>query len=116
MYLAWSALFLSLGWNFWEYGLQPPGTDGIICGVVFAIMGAVPLLGLFSADFRRATFWSDAGERGFRQQPDHPTFSSDAAERGFRQQPHRPSVLGQPANTSIGAELSRLAELHAGEP
>ena len=54
--LAWSALFLSLGWNFWEYGLNPPdGSDGlvwgwIICGVVFVAMGGFPLLGLFNRD------------------------------------------------------------------
>ncbi|MCB0920896.1 MAG: hypothetical protein KDC08_03670, partial [Actinobacteria bacterium] len=31
--LAWSALFLSLGWNFWEYGLNPPdGSDGVVWG------------------------------------------------------------------------------------
>jgi hypothetical protein len=50
--LAWPALFLSLGWNFLEYGFAPPAElapDGgwewgwIIPGVIFVLMGAVPL-------------------------------------------------------------------------
>jgi hypothetical protein len=48
--LAWPALFLSLGWNFLEYGVNPPdGSTGVvwgwlICGVVFALMGGLPLV------------------------------------------------------------------------
>ena len=50
--LAWPALFLSLGWNFLEFGLAPPpelGPDGgpvwgwLIPGVIFVLMGGVPL-------------------------------------------------------------------------
>jgi hypothetical protein len=42
--LAWPALFLSLGWNFLEYGIAPPGSGGIVWGwlipgVVFVVMG-----------------------------------------------------------------------------
>jgi hypothetical protein len=50
--LAWPALFISLGWNFLEYGLWPPGDDGgivwgwLIPGVIFEVMGIVPLLAL----------------------------------------------------------------------
>jgi hypothetical protein len=47
---AWSALFLALGWNFLEYGFDPPGggTSGgwLVCGVVFVIMGGAPLFAL----------------------------------------------------------------------
>jgi hypothetical protein len=48
--LAWPALFLSLGWNFLEYGLfNPPEGEGIIWGwlipgVLFVIMGIAPVL------------------------------------------------------------------------
>ena len=49
--LAWPALFLSLGWNFLEFGLNPPGAEPgqlawgwLICAVVFGIMGGGPLV------------------------------------------------------------------------
>jgi Short C-terminal domain len=50
--LAWPALFLSLGWNFLEYGISPPedlAPEGgliwgwLLPGVVFIAMGAVPV-------------------------------------------------------------------------
>ena len=49
--LAWPALFISLGWNFLEFALFPPPPDTgielgwLIPGVLFVIMGAVPLVG-----------------------------------------------------------------------
>jgi len=48
--LAWPALFLALGWNFLEYAFDPPPPDTglvwgwLICGVVFVVMGGLPLL------------------------------------------------------------------------
>lgn len=48
--LGWSALFLSLGWNFLEFGFNPPGQSGglawgwIVCAIVFGLMGGLPLL------------------------------------------------------------------------
>jgi hypothetical protein len=49
--LAWPALFLSLGWNFLDYGLGLTGGNGVsggflVCGVLFIVMGAVPLVWL----------------------------------------------------------------------
>jgi hypothetical protein len=46
--LLWPALFISLGWNFLEYGLDPPFGDGLewswlLCGVLFMLMGGIPL-------------------------------------------------------------------------
>jgi hypothetical protein len=47
-FLAWPALFISLGWNFLQYGLFSP--DGgwvwswLFCGVLFILMGAIPLV------------------------------------------------------------------------
>lgn len=107
--LAWSALFLSLGWNFWEYGLNPPdGSTGlvwgwIICGVVFVVMGAFPLVGLFSRDIAKALLWADAPTG----QPTDP-------------QPIRASVIPRRAapppppdqEDSLPAALERLAALH----
>jgi hypothetical protein len=51
--LAWPVLFLSLGWNFLEYAFNPPGPPGqgivwgwLIPGVLFMLMGGLPLLTL----------------------------------------------------------------------
>lgn len=46
---AWPALFLSLGWNFLEFGIDPPAGEGLvwgwlICAILFALMGGLPLL------------------------------------------------------------------------
>ena len=51
--LAWPALFISLGWNFLEFGFHPPGGAGLawgwlVCGVVFWLMGFVPLFFLIT--------------------------------------------------------------------
>ena len=60
---AWPALFLSLGWNFLEYGLDPPGgTEGavagwLVCAVLFGLMGGIPLLFLIRPSQLRAVFW-----------------------------------------------------------
>ena len=56
--LAWPALFISLGWNFLEFADQgEAGTDSglVVCGVLFLVMGAGPLLfgGLFLRASRR---------------------------------------------------------------
>lgn len=47
--LWWSGLFLSLGWNFVEFSINPPEGGGIawgwiICAVLFVVMGLAPLL------------------------------------------------------------------------
>jgi hypothetical protein len=48
---AWPALFLSLGWNFLDYGIDGPAGGGLVwgwlvCAVLFALMGGLPLLAL----------------------------------------------------------------------
>ena len=55
--LVWPALFLSLGWNFFEFGVDPPGQEGLvwgwlICGVLFALMGGLPLLAVVKPTVR----------------------------------------------------------------
>ncbi len=44
--LLWPALFLSLAYNFFDYGARGGSVNGswIVCGVVFVLMGAVPLI------------------------------------------------------------------------
>ncbi len=49
--LAWTGLFLSLGWNFLRFGLNPPGADAsnwgwIAVGAVFWLFGLGPFIGL----------------------------------------------------------------------
>ena len=53
IFLAWPALFLSLGWNFLEFGLRPPGGESgevvwswLFCAVIFGLMGGLPLAGV----------------------------------------------------------------------
>jgi hypothetical protein len=47
VFLAWPALFISLGWNFLQYAVFPPEGgliwSWVICGVLFVAIGAVPL-------------------------------------------------------------------------
>lgn len=48
---AWPALFLSLGWNFLEFGIDPPFGEGLVwgwlvCAALFALMGGLPLLAM----------------------------------------------------------------------
>ena len=60
--LAWPALFLSLGWNFLEFGLNPPGEETgvsvswLFCAALFGLMGGLPLGFLFTRSGFRATF------------------------------------------------------------
>lgn len=49
MSLSWSALFISLGWNFAEYGFAAEKQGGpviawIICAILFILMGGIPLI------------------------------------------------------------------------
>ncbi len=70
--LAWPALFLSLGWNFLDYGFDPSDGTGtspglIVCGVLFVVMGIVPLFALVSPSARHWMLWSDATPATGRQ-------------------------------------------------
>jgi hypothetical protein len=65
--LAWPALFLSLGWNFLEYGIDPPPPeDGLVwgwlvCAVLFLAMGGIPLL--FVLWNAKLTLWGSSPTR-----------------------------------------------------
>ncbi|HQR78633.1 MAG TPA: SHOCT domain-containing protein [Actinomycetota bacterium] len=108
--LAWSALFLSLGWNFWEYGLNPPdGSAGlvwgwIICGVMFVIMGAFPLLGLFSRDIAKRLLWADA--------PSGQPVGPSQVRAAIIPRRVSPSSLPASQQDSVTGALERLAALH----
>jgi hypothetical protein len=63
---AWSALFLALGWNFLDYGFDPPGggtsASWLVCGAIFVLMGGVPLVFLLSKSTARWVFWGPTGD------------------------------------------------------
>ena len=69
--LVWPALFLSLGWNFLDFGLHPPaGSEGdlagswIFCAVIFGLIGGVPLvLGLKGIQLASSSHHGYAGGR-----------------------------------------------------
>jgi len=44
--LVWPALFISLGWNFLDYGIRGGvvSAGSLVCGVVFVLMGGIPLI------------------------------------------------------------------------
>ncbi len=63
----WSALFLSLGWNFLDYGFDAPGggtsAGWLICGFVFVAMGGIPLLFLLTPKALRWELWGPNTQR-----------------------------------------------------
>jgi hypothetical protein len=110
IFLAWPALFISLGWNFLEYGFFPPeGAEGwiwgwIFCGVVFVLMGAVPLVvalwGASEADGGRAY----AGRRVVVRRSTPNVLTSPSTEADVQ-------AFG-PASDPVADRLERLAALH----
>ena len=139
--LAWPALFLSLGYNFWDYGLDAPGEQGaeagwIVCGVLFVLMGGLPLLALKSRTARKAVFWADASTRDSDPLAIKPTARMviRAAKPTFPRQSTTPPPTPPPPfpftasppppnyagtgdlKTDMVGELQRLAAMHrAGE-
>ncbi|HRW37922.1 MAG TPA: SHOCT domain-containing protein [Aquihabitans sp.] len=110
-WLAWPALFLSLGANFWQFGLDPVGADGpdwgwIVCAVLFTIMGGGPLL-LVLAGRGSASGWTPSSSA--------PRAASRAAAAGARIRaeatppPFRPTPG---AGDDLVGSLERLASLH----
>jgi len=134
--LAWPALFLGLGWNFLESGLAPPGGGGpewgwLIPGVLFVIMGAVPLAGWIAtrgdghllpgvqgtrarSDVRELRDLRDAMARAARTAgrsagPDAATMTVREATRRVMATP-RPIAPASPE--TLVDQLERLAALH----
>jgi hypothetical protein len=117
--LAWSALFLSLGWNFLDYGLDAPSGSGnkvgwLVCAAVFALLGGGPVGALASPRYARAVLWSDGegmpvGLRSNRR----PAVVVTPAQRPFHSQLLRddpPPAL--PPADDLATALVKMAELH----
>jgi hypothetical protein len=132
-FLAWPAVFISLGWNFLEYGVSPPApAEGpvlswIICGIIFVIMGGGPLvmaLGFVGASGRRprgepppalaaaAVRQAGTAARAMPQpgpgriEPLRPTGPSDTAP------PAASPPDTAPPDATLAVDLERLAALH----
>jgi hypothetical protein len=105
--LLWPALFLSLGWNFLEFAFDPPDTGGgvvwgwLICGIVFMLMGGLPLIVMLPATFRGFT-------REEKRPPGWPVGMplSHMQRAAARVQPSTATRAG------MVDELERLAKLH----
>jgi hypothetical protein len=125
--LAWSGLFLALGWNFLEYGVDPPPpAEGLvwgwlICGVVFVAMGGAPLVYVVSN--RRQFFWGDDRPTQFADvSPDQVTAELVAGLSDLAQQlgatpsgpaPTPTAVQPPRPGADLTSSLERLAALHA---
>ena len=103
--LAWPALFISLGWNFLEYAISPPPPEAgivwgwLIPGVIFVIMGAVPLLGLLpSRRWRAGT-------------SDSPTALTSARKRLLNDLVQTAHERGWGVQEDVVTKLERLAAL-----
>jgi Short C-terminal domain len=138
---AWSALFLALGWNFLEYGFDPPagGTSPgwLVCGFVFVLMGGVPLALLLWRSAARWAFWGPAADdpdtylRPYRPPPRPgspraamPTPTPTPRAAGGLVVPATPVAVAEPVPSApdqvpdapagdVVDRLERLADLHA---
>ncbi len=128
-FLAWPALFLSLGWNFLEYGIRPPGDEPgpsigwLFCGAIFVVMGAVPLWIAISA---RNELRQEGGRAvASRYFPPRHRAGSGSPARPGRVHAVLPaesepidavSPVGPPitrdADLDLVAKIERLADLH----
>jgi hypothetical protein len=127
-FLAWPALFCSLGWNFLEYGLfAPPEGAGIIWswlipGILFELMGLVPLWGWIVA-MRYARSAGSAGSAGSaagtvakplpgpRQPTRPPRPSTVAAAPAAR----KPTTAREAALSGLAASFGAAATLTAAQ-
>ena len=131
-------LFLALGWNFLDYGFDPPGggtsVSWLVCGAIFVVMGGVPLVFLFSRSGARWAFWGpteDSPERAVgrirrvrcRRPRVHPVRrrwpgAVVDGQSGFRADAPAPASAPVTAvetdrpSADMVARLERLAELH----
>lgn len=126
--LAWPALFLSLGWNFLDHGFNPPDRSGVVAGwlvpgVIFMLMGGLPLLaiiawkplreGLTGAAQRRPGLFTGSARVSRRDMQS----MIDVANRAARAAPAEPAASPVSASSAAGADgmvaaLERLADLH----
>jgi hypothetical protein len=111
---AWSALFLTLGWNFLDFGFDAPGggtsAGWLVCGFVFVVMGGAPLLFLLSPRAARWSLWGPSTQR-----PDdhlHPyTPPPRRAPAPLPSAPVRAPTAAPPQHGDVVTRLQTLADL-----
>ncbi|HEY5165554.1 MAG TPA: SHOCT domain-containing protein, partial [Acidimicrobiia bacterium] len=127
--LAWSALFLTLGWDFLDYGFHltsGSGTNGgfIVCAVLFIVMGAVPLFWLLPRLWSVITGTPDPSDAPGA--PGHvplvgatsvqftppPSSSPPAWGTGTSVRMASPPSNAPSTGKDVAGELERLASLH----
>src|SRR5947207_1150632 len=116
--LVWSALFLSLGWNFLDSGLHPPDDAGpvagwLICAGLFAVMGGAPVVGLLVVpSFARQTLWSE--DRPARRIIGRTAAAPTATEPENRpaSRPPAPPPPPPPPADDLATALRTMSELH----
>jgi hypothetical protein len=124
--LGWPALFLSLGWNFLEYGFTAGGDEGlvwgwIVPGVLFVLMGGIPL---WVAWLGRSSVTPVAARFGLphdraRSAGPAPSLGWDESHRAATGRPDRPTPAPDPgprvtvedAASDPVERLERLADL-----
>jgi hypothetical protein len=129
--LGWPALFISLGYNFLEYGIDPPGpsTDPewgfLIPGVMFWAMGGIPLaIGLAGWRVARsgsvgriATRVRDVAASNVTRiefAPNSWGAARPVTEPGPVAPPHDPEPGPEPdIDEVLVSQLERLSSLHA---
>jgi hypothetical protein len=131
VFLGWPALFISLGFNFIQYGIDPPGDfqglewGFLVPGVMFWVMGGVPLL-LALVGWRAAMSGrsSSAATRLSQLQSSIrlpanrlPANRIEFAPNSFGAPREAPTTEGPPADDGIDEQLvgrlERLSGLHA---
>ena len=116
--LVWSTLFLSLGWNFLDFGLHAPDDAGpvvgwLICAVVFALMGGAPLAALvFSPAFARKTLWSDPRDWPKVQVSRRRPMTFSVPPLAPRQDQPPPPAPPPPPADDLASALQTMANLH----
>jgi hypothetical protein len=114
--LGWAALFIALGWNFLASGFS--GKDGggltaILLGIMFWVMGAVPLIYTLGVNAR-----GGGGSSFLTGSPRRPAAPS-ASLVEMQADPSTPEAGADPASeapldtAALSAHLERLADLHA---
>jgi len=108
--LAWPALFVALGWNFLEYGVDPPPPETglvwgwLVCAVAFLAMGGIPLVLVIAK--ARSLLWGAGGRPAPAPGP--------RTDRDPRRAPRAPVEHGgDPGDADdLVSDLERLAALH----